>query len=164
MRYEIEYKPYKLVLEKRTKAGKWVLFDELLSKYPFKMGTVFDIVVYLERTHSVPFRAMSGKGRQIMTSNGIDPLNPHHPTPRSFYINLNVAKLISVKFPENEQVVYFSECNKHHQESWRLWDILFLHGGLFKYDAYALTPEDGFIWCGKVTCNDGYKFTTAFYF
>lgn len=163
MRFEIDYKPNKLIIQRKTKAGTWCQINEIEAKVPFTPEAVYDIVVYLANSYDADIRILSGKGNQLITSRGIDFNRVTSVTPASFYKNLNLAKLVTAS-KENGQISVFGRNNKYMPSIDTIWDFLANHGGLKAYHPYAVTPEDGYIWCGKVTCEDGTVFTIAFYF
>lgn len=163
MRFELDYKPNKLIIQRKTKANKWYQINEIEAKVPFVPEMIHDIVAYLANYYDADIRIISGKGFQLITSRGLDLVNPRSVTPNSFYKNLNLAKLVTAT-KENSTISVFGRNNPYLPSIDTIWDYLVEHGGLKSYRPYAVTPEDGYIWCGKVTCEDGTIFTIAFHF
>ncbi len=166
---EIANRPKHVIIQKCTKANKWVDIAEISDR----CGMDYDYLTNILRTYDlnqtgldwrviVRSKKNPAKYRQVLSLCGLD-----------FYATLGTDMLLSLILKKDamgnvaegsQPILYSLATNPHFKSVNELRDYIFSHGGIAKVHRRAYSAEDSHLITFDITFNDGTEVTVSQYF
>lgn len=166
---EIANRPKHVIIQKCTKANKWVDIAEISDR----CGMDYDYLTNILRTYGfsqtgldwrviVRSKKNPAKYRQVLSLCGLD-----------FYATLGTDMLLSLILKKDatgnvaegsQPILYSLATNPHFKSVNELRDYIFSHGGIAKVHRRPYSAEDSHLITFDITFNDGTEVTVSQYF
>lgn len=144
-----------IIVERRTKAGKWVFHSKVIQENPFTEKDIKHLASsYKNQFRHSNFRFVTLKGAQIINFD-------RHSCGFLYYCER--ANLISIEDKSSGEIIMFSPNNYKFLDMNHLYSLIKTNGYIKSFIKFDKDEKDGYINCGKVTFNNGVTATAAFY-
>lgn len=144
-----------IIVERRTKAGKWVFHSKVIQENPFTEKDIKYLASsYKNQFRHSNFRFVTLKGAQIINFD-------RHSCGFLYYCER--ANLISIEDKSSGEIIMFSPNNYKFLDMNHLYGLIKTNGYIKSFIKFDEDEKDGYINCGKVTFNNGVTATVAFY-
>ena len=166
---EIAKNPKHVIIQKCTKANKWVDIAEIGDRCGMDYNYLSNILrAYYLIDNDLDWRVIvrskknPAKYHQVLSFAGLQ-----------FYAALNNNMLLSLIFKKDEEgnvidyskgFLYSLANNPHFSSVKELQEFVFRHGGIAKVHRRPLSTEDGYLVTFDITFNDGTEVTVSQYF
>lgn len=152
---EINQKFRTIIVERRTKAGKWVFHSKVIQENPFTEENINSFArMYEGQLGHSNFRFTTLKGAQIVNFDR---------NANMFLYYCSRANLISIENKSTGEITIFSPNNYKFLGEKDFLDFIKANGYIKSFTKFDEEEEDGYIICGKVVFNNGLTVTAAFY-
>jgi hypothetical protein len=144
-----------IIVERRTKAGKWVFHSKVIQENPFTEKDIKHLASsYKNQFRHSNFKFVTLKGAQIINFD-------RHSCGFLYYCER--ANLISIEDKSSGEITMFSPNNYKFLDMNHLYGLIKTNGYIKSFTKFDEEEEDGYIICGKVVFNNGLTVTAAFY-
>lgn len=144
-----------IIVERRTKAGKWVFHSKVIQENPFTEKDIKHLASsYKNQFRHSNFKFVTLKGAQIINFD-------RHSCGFLYYCER--ANLISIEDKSSGEITMFSPNNYKFLDMNHLYGLIKTNGYIKSFTRFDEEEEDGYIICGKVVFNNGLTATAAFY-
>lgn len=144
-----------IIVERRTKAGKWVFHSKVIQENPFTEKDIKHFASsYKNQFRHSNFKFVTLKGAQIINFD-------RHSCGFLYYCER--ANLISIEDKSSGEITMFSPNNYKFLDMNHLYGLIKTNGYIKSFTKFDEEEEDGYIICGKVVFNNGLTVTAAFY-
>lgn len=144
-----------IIVERRTKAGKWVFHSKVIQENPFTEKDIKHLASsYKNQFRHSNFKFVTLKGAQIINFD-------RHSCGFLYYCER--ANLISIEDKSSGEIIMFSPNNYKFLGEKDFLDFIKANGYIKSFTKFDEEEEDGYIICGKVVFNNGLTVTAAFY-
>lgn len=144
-----------IIVERRTKAGKWVFHSKVIQENPFTEKDIKHLASnYKNQFRHSNFKFVTLKGAQIINFD-------RHSCGFLYYCER--ANLISIEDKFSGEITMFSPNNYKFLDMNHLYGLIKTNGYIKSFTKFDEEEEDGYIICGKVVFNNGLTVTAAFY-
>lgn len=152
---ETDQKFRTIIVERRTKAGKWVFHSKVIQENPFTEKDLSSLAsMYNGIFHHSNFRFTTLKGVQVINFDR---------KASSFLYYCERANLISIENKSSGEITIFSPNNYKFLDMKVLHNFIKTNGYIKSFTKFDEEEKDGYIVCGKLVFNNGLTVTAAFY-
>lgn len=152
---ETDQKFRTIIIERRTKAGKWAFHSKVIQENPFTEDDIKTYAsMYQSIFHHTNFRFTTLKGVQVINFDQYA---------SGFLYYCARANLITIEDKTSGEMIMFSPNNYKFLDMKHLYGFIKTNGYIKSFTKFANEEKDGYINCGKLVFNNGVKVTVAFY-
>lgn len=144
-----------IIVERRTKAGKWVFHSKVIQENPFTEKDIELLAsMYRDQFHHSNFRFTTLKGVQIVNFDR---------NANVFLYYCTLANLISIENKSTGEITMFSPNNYKFLGEEDFLNFIKANGYIKSFTKFDEEEKDGYVTCGKLVFNNGLTVTAAFY-